>query len=124
MIVTITESCEFVPAWNGNREVPVAEQIKVAHKAPTVAIKEKVNPRKFEFDSSGAVTGSFEVDRIKVLKAMVSSISNLSYMKDDKEHKIATVDQLFNAPAVFDSLIDEVYNYFQELLNSKVDEKN
>jgi len=124
MIVSITESNEFIPVWGGNREEPAGQQVKITHKTPTVAIKERVNPRKFEFNSDGKVTGSFEVDRRKVLQAMISSIANLGYEKDGKEHKIATVDQLFDAPAVFDSLIDEVYNYLQELLSSKVDEKN
>lgn len=124
MIITITESNEYIPTWNGNQQEPVAQQIKVSHKSPTVAIKEKVNPRKFEFDANGNVTGSFDVDRRKVLNAMITSIANCGYENESGEHKIAMVDQLFNAPAVFDSLIDELYNYFQELLNSKVDEKN
>jgi hypothetical protein len=124
MIISISESTEFVPVWRGNRDEPEATQIKVSHKAPTVSIKEKVSVRRFEFDSTGQVSGSFEVDRRKVLQAMITSIGNLAYERDGKEQKIATVDQLFNAPAVFDSLIDELYNYFQDILNEKVDEKN
>lgn len=125
MVITINESKEFVPAWNGNKELPAVDQIKVCHKAPTVDIKERVTPRRYEYDSNGAVTGSFEVDRKKVLAAMVTSISGLSCMDENSvERKITTVDQLFKAPSVFDPLIDEIYAYLQEQLNKQISEKN
>ena len=47
--------------------------------------------------------------------------------KDDGKdvvYKIISVDNLFKAPPEFEGLIDELYNYFQDLLNRKVDEKN
>jgi hypothetical protein len=31
---------------------------------------------------------------------------------------------LFKAPPEFDPLVDELYSYFQDLLNGKVNEKN
>lgn len=124
MIISIAEKNEYIPEWNGNRELSAGEQIKITHKSPTVSIKERVNPRVFDVDSDGKVSGQMVIDRRKVLVAMVTSIANLGYSDSSKEHKIATVDQLFSAPAVFDPLIEEIYGYLQELLNDKVDEKN
>lgn len=123
MIVSINESREFIPLWKGNRDEPKSEQIRFEHKTPTVAIKDRLNPQVFEF-KDGGVSGSFTVDRRKCFDVMVTAIHNLGYTKDGVEYKVATVDQLFNAPTVFTSLVDEVYNHFQEILNDKVDEKN
>lgn len=126
MILSISTKREFIPKFNGNDKLPAADQIKIVHRAPTVAIKERLFPRKFEYNTSGELTGSFEVDRKKILKEFVTELVNISYKLDeDKETiKIKSVDELFNAPPEFDPLIDELYAYFQEILNKKVDEKN
>ena len=126
MKVVVSIVNEFVPMWNGNRDLSASEQIVVKHRTPTVEIKERVNPRTFTFNSSGEVQGELEVDRQKVLRAMITSISGLSYAEgeDGTEQKVTSADGLFKAPAVFDALIEELYAHFQELLNSKVGEKN
>jgi hypothetical protein len=127
MVLTVSVNREFIPKWNGNDKAPVAEQIKIQHKAPTVTIKEKAFPKSFEFGADGEVKGHFDVDRKKLIMAFSPTFTNISYTFDDGKEvvkKIATVEQLFDAPSVFDGLIDELYNYFQELLNEKVDTKN
>jgi hypothetical protein len=127
MLLTVALNREFIPKWNSNDKAPVAEQIKIQHKSPTVSIKEKVFPKKFEFGADGEVRGSFDVDRKRLIAAFAPTFVNLAYMVDDGKEvvkKVATVEQLFEAPSVFDGLIDELYNYFQELLNEKVDTKN
>jgi len=124
MIISIADRIDYVPEWNGNRDLPAAEQVKISYKTPTVAIKEKVNPRVFEFDGTGSVTGKMVIDRRLVLDSMVTSIQNLGYADSKGEHKVATVDQLFKSPAEFDPLIEELYGFLQERLNEKVNEKN
>lgn len=127
MVLTVAVMREYVPKWNDNDKLPAAEQIRVAHKAPTVAIKEQVFPKKFELGSDGKVTGTFEVDRKRTISAFSPTITNCAYIMDDgkdKTKKIIDVEGLFSAPSEFDGLIDELYEYFQGLLNAKVAEKN
>ena len=126
MILTIAKKHEFIPKFNGNDKAPAAEQIKFVHRMPTPAMKERLFPRVYQFGADGHVSGSFEVDRRKVLSEMTTDIINLSYKLDeDKEAtKIKSIDDLFSAPCAVDALIDEVYAYYNELLNEKVDEKN
>jgi len=120
----------FIPEWDGNSELPVIEQIKVQYKAITVSMKEKLLPRTFNFEQDAQskemlTTMSVTINRKNLIKELVTSIENCAYMGDDgKEHKIVTVDQLFDAPVEFDGLIEEMYEYFNKILNQKVNEKN
>ena len=61
----------------GNDKVPVAEQIKVEHFAPTIAMKEKLFPKVFKYDQKGEVTGEFSIDREKIIRAFVREIKFL-----------------------------------------------
>lgn len=139
MVLTVSDKREFVPEFNGNKELPDAEQIKVIHDAPTMAIKERVMPRAFDLDKDGQVSTHVEIDRKKIFKAFNIKIINAAYEKpvtadikggarvtgDGKALiKVQTAEDLFNAPVEFDGLIDEVYQYLQNLLNAKADEKN
>jgi hypothetical protein len=49
MVKKISTSVQdvFIPTWEGNSELPVNEQIRVKHKAPTIAMKERLFPREF-----------------------------------------------------------------------------
>ena len=126
MILTISTKHEFIPKFNGNDKLPAADQIKVIHRLPTITMKERLFPRRFEFGGDGQVKGSIDIDRKKIVKEFVTDLVNISYkMEDDKDlKKVSSVDELFNCPPEFDPLIDELYAYFQELLNRKIDEKN
>lgn len=121
----------FIPEWDGNRELPAGEQIRVRHKSPSVAMKERLFPREFsvaqrDADSKDMLTSmSIVVDRKKVIAEMVDGIDNCGYEGDDGTVKhIKTAAQLFESPIEFDPLIEEIYNYLQGLLVQKVDEKN
>lgn len=124
MIISVSTNREYVPKFNGNDKLPKADQFKVMHKAPTISIKESLFPRKFDFNAAGEVTSSFEIDRKKILNAFITDIQNLSYSVDGDDKKVTNTRQLFDAPVEFDTLIEELYGYFNELLNKKVDEKN
>jgi len=126
MILTVSTKREFIPKFNGNDKAPAAEQVKFIHKAATISMKEKLFPREFEYGADGKVSGSFVVDRKKIIREFVIDMLNISYQYDDSKEivKVKNVDDLFNAPPEMDGLIDEVYNYFQDLLNQKVNEKN
>lgn len=126
MVISVSMKREFVPKFNGNDKAQVADQIRVEHKAPSLAMKEKLFPKVYQFDQNGEVTGTFELDRVKVIREFILEIKNLYYKNDDIDGnvRIRTADDLFKAPTDFDALVDELYNYFQDLLNKKVEEKN
>ena len=139
MVLTVSNQREFIPEFNGNKELGGSDQIKILHDAPTMAIKEKVMPRAFDLDKDGQVSTHVEIDRKKIFKAFNVKVVNAAYEKpvaadikadvrvvsDGKALvKVQTPEDLFNAPVEFDPLIDEVYQYLQELLNKKADEKN
>jgi len=124
MILSISTKREFIPEFNGNKKLPVTEQLKVVHRAPTVAIKEKLFPRKFDFGADGQVTGTFEIDRKKIISELTVEFINFSYELDGDEKKITTVEQLFKAPVEFDPLIEELYTYYNGILNVRPNEKN
>lgn len=124
MILSISVKREFVPEFNGNKKLPAADQIKIEHKAATATIKESLFPRRFQLDKDGGVTSEFEIDRKKIIQAFVTGIKNLGYEVDGEEKNITTVEQLFKAPIEFDPLIEELYGYFNEMLNARANEKN
>ncbi len=126
MILTVSTKREFIPKFNGNDKAPAGEQIKIVHKAATIAMKEKLFPREFAYGADGKVSGSFVVDRKKIIGEFVIDFINISYQYDDSKEvvKVKNVNDLFNAPPEMDGLVDEIYNHFQDLLNTKVDEKN
>lgn len=126
MVVEISASATgvFIPEFNENKELPVAEQIKVTYKRPTIATKEKLFPRQFQFDQSGQAQMAITIDREKIIKELVTKIENLSYMDAGTEIGIKTATQLFVAPVEFDAFIEELYTFLNEVVNAKVDEKN
>lgn len=124
MILKVSTKQEYVPKAFGNDKAPVAEQIKVEHFSPTISIKEKLFPKSFEYDQNGEVKGKFEFDRPAVIKAFVKEIKNLAVDEDGVTHKIRTGDDLVRASIELEELMDELYGYFQELLNKRIDEKN
>jgi hypothetical protein len=91
-------------------------------------MKEKLFPRQIDY-IDGKPQISIAIDRIKLLKELVSGIDNLAYSVEDAEgnsetKKIVTVDQLFSAPVDFDELVEEIFTYLNGLLNNRVNEKN
>lgn len=119
----------FIPEWRENKSLDSGDQIKFHYKTITVAIKEKIIPREFswEKDDKGEMSPvmNFRIDRKKYLDELVTKIEGLGYINEDGvEIKVSTVNQLFAGPVEFDSLIDEVYAFFNELVTQRINEKN
>lgn len=138
MKVTVSTALNrvFIPEWNSNKEQPEVEQIKIAYKAPTIAMKDSLFERKFDFvqstdkkdDKGNPVMEpamSITVDRQKVISAFVTKIENLVADIDGVDVPIKTAAQLFSAGVEFDGLVEELYTYLNNLINQRViDEKN
>lgn len=126
MIKTITTSTTaiFTPMFDGNTDLAPVDQIRIKYKRPTIAMKERLFPRQFDFDQTGQATMSVTVDRKKLIKELTVDIENCGYVADGVEKKLVTVDQLFEAPIDFDPLIEELYTFYNDVINTKVNEKN
>ena len=126
---SIALSRVFIPKWRENDKADSGDQIKIHYRPVTVSIKEKIMPRDFSFepDANGTMkpSMSIRIDRRKYLDELVTKIENLGYISDDGiEIKVATVAQLFSGPVELDGLIDEIYAFLNELITSRIDEKN
>lgn len=131
----ITESMglesSFVPKFNGNRALPTDEQIKVIFSTPTLSMKRRLTPKpefKFNYDAAGNAQGgtvNLSGDTRPLLDGMLLRIEKLAW-RDDKgvEHQIKDVKSLYEAPAVFDELAEEIGSHFREELQKKISEKN
>lgn len=124
MTISVSSKREFIPEFNDNKKLPASEQLKVLHRAPTVAIKESLFPRKFEYGADGAISGTIEIDRKKIIQALTMDFVNFDYELDGDKKKITTVEQLFKAPVEFDPFIEELYTYYNGILNARPNEKN
>ena len=127
---------EFIPEWNGNKELSEVEQIKVYYRAPSISIKEDLSPMKFDlvpskdkYDEKGnpqmEQKMTYVLDRTKIINKLVTGIMGLSVECDGKEVQIKTASQLLSAGVELDELVSEIFAHLQSVLNSKVvDEKN
>ena len=127
---------EFIPEWNGNKELSEVEQIKVYYKAPSISIKEDLSPMKFDlvpskdkYDEKGnpqmEQKMTYVLDRTKIINKLVTGIMGLSVECDGKEVQIKNASQLLSAGVELDELVSEIFAHLQSVLNSKVvDEKN
>ena len=127
---------EFIPEWNGNKELSEVEQIKIYYKAPSISIKEDLSPMKFDlipskdkYDEKGnplmEQKMTYVLDRTKIINKLVTGIVGLSIEADGKEVQIKTASQLLSAGVELDELVSEIFAHLQSVLNSKVvDEKN
>jgi hypothetical protein len=127
-ILSVSSNRIFVPEFDDNKDLPSGEQIRVKYKAPTISMKEKLFPRQIDY-IDGKPQISIAIDRVKLLKELVTGIENLSYAIEEadgkvEEKKIVTVEQLFSASVEFDALVEEIFTFLNEVLNGKVNEKN
>lgn len=133
MVINLEVSRKFVPEWNGNKSLPAGEQIEVTHKAPTLALVNRLIPKpslKMIMGREGQMEGGESeiiMDNTKIVREMVTEIRNLTLNVDGKSRKIVSAADLFaeDVPAVLSGLVDELGSYLQGVLNKKeVDAKN
>ncbi len=120
----------YVPKFNGNREAPTSEQFIVVYRNPTPALKSRLLPRpelRFRIDTEGRVAGGETIvsqDRKAIIDGMLLRIDGLSYKLDGETKHVTDAKTLWEAPIVFDELIDELAEHFRSELEKKVDQKN
>jgi hypothetical protein len=122
MRLEIAKEGVFIPAFNGNRELPAADQISVRYRTPTVAIKSRCR-KKPQAKGIAAADGSLdrmeitiEKDSIATLNEMLISIANCSYGGGgEKDRAIASAQDLVNAPIAFEPLLKEIVAEFDSV---------
>jgi len=131
MHLEISKEGVFIPEFNGNKKLPATDQITVRYRTPTVAIKNRCRKRP---QAKGIAASNGTLDRMEIviekdelatLNEMLTSISNCSYGGGEKEHAIATAQDLINAPIAFEPLLKEIVAEFDSILDHPgLDEKN
>lgn len=131
--ISINKERVYIPEFDGNKKQDPSEQIKVHYKAITASMKDDLIKPLVELRRNAKSEGDFDqvvstnVDKRKVLDKLIDRIENLGYSVNGGEtKKVATVDSLFNADIEVGlyPLIEELFVFFNDMLNQKVDEKN
>lgn len=130
--ISINTERVFIPTFEGNDKADPNDQIKVHYKAITSSIKEDLVRRNVDLKKdkqSGEMepTVSLQIDMRKTLEKLIVSIENLGYAINGADtKKVTSVQALFDAPLEvgFYPLIEEMFAFFNDLLNQRVDEKN
>ena len=130
--ISINTERVFIPTFDGNDKADPNDQIKVHYKAITSSIKEDLVRRNVDLKKdkqSGEMepTVSLQIDMRKTLDKLVVSIENLGYAINGAEtKKVCTVQSLFDAQLEVGlyPLIEEIFTFFNDMLNQRVDEKN
>jgi len=133
MKLTIDKEGVFIPSFNGNKKLAVSDQIAVRYRIPTVTIKKRCRSKT---TSKGIASPEGKMDHIEIvvekddittLNEMLISVSNCSYCERDsnKNHAINSVQDLLDAPIVFEPLMKEILEEFNNVLDhSEINEKN
>jgi hypothetical protein len=132
MNLEISKEGVFIPEFNGNKNLPVTDQITVRYKTPSITIKNRCRkkPQAKGISSADGNLEHMEIvverDDISTLKEMLVLISNCSYSGNDgKNQIISNAQDLLNAPIAFEPLLKEIVAEFDRLLDhSEINEKN
>ena len=143
MVINVKKEDIFIPEWNGNQDLPDAEQIKFYHRFLTTDERERYCyiknftegkmqrlfdiVQKPEFDIEAYVENNDrEVIRDKrgIAKAIVTKIENLVLENETGgKETVNTIEGFYNAPDAYSGLRAELEGYVLNL-SAKVDSKN
>lgn len=130
MVISLALKKEYIPEWNGNREVQ--DKIVVLHRVPTMSLYDTLIPKPkvvMKVGKNGAEGGETEIsiDTSAIVKGMLVEIKGLSFDIEGRTVTIKDATDLYgpDAPAMLAGLTDELGRYFQEILtNRNLDTKN
>lgn len=115
MRVKIEKAKTFVPAWNGNRDLPEAEQIKVHHRFLAPGEKQKYyysEPLELSGDKDEKPKMRWQQDMTGHVKAVVTSIENYAIeYADGTAVDIDTAGKLYSTQGVSSTLVGEIEAY-------------
>lgn len=96
----------LIPKWNGNRELPAAEQVKVHVKYPTNRERENISEVEYRDKGDSYI---FRYDSDLIVGGCVIKIENLVDVVDGKEKPITTGYELLQSQnRMLSGLIQEI----------------
>lgn len=111
MIIEVKDKDTFTPAWNGNRDLPEDEQIKVTHRYFLPGERKKyiyTQPVKVDINTGDVDSKvDFVQDESGIVKTLVTKIENLTVKVNNKEVKVTNGDALYKQP-VPQALVTEI----------------
>jgi hypothetical protein len=116
MIIEVVKEKTYIPEWNGNREQPDSDQIRVVHGFLTYGDRNAL-VRKTEttyvVGDDGEAKPAFTVktDHRAVVRKMVRRIENLAVSVDGNIKEIKTADDFWNCDELPPALSREILEY-------------
>jgi hypothetical protein len=115
MIVDVVQEKVYVPKWNGNRELPESEQIRVTHRFLKAGERKSyIYLDDLKLDGEGKIANADRVyhqDEQGLVKALVTKIENLALNVDGKTVNIKTGAALYDTIGVPSALVVEIESY-------------
>jgi len=113
MKVNISKKGTFIPEWNGNKDLPEEEQIKVHFRYLNVQERKRYTTQHpWEVDGQGNFSFKLEHDDKAIFQAMTETIENLSIEDENGNTKeVKTADDLLNARGL-DELFQEIWTHY------------
>ena len=106
MKLTTKSKDVLTPKWNGNRELPTAEQVKIHLKYPTNRERETISEVEYRDKGDSYI---FRYDSDQIVGKCVTKIENLVDVVDGKEKKITTGYELLQSQnKMLNGLIQEI----------------
>lgn len=131
MTITLSKNLDFIPEFNGNRELEPSEQIRVVLKNLGVGEKETIRSQSrptVKYDKNGNVQTMelpLGAEKDLLLRKMMVRIENLSWQDSTgTAHPVSSFAQLKDAPMELHGLLDEIYTHCSQLLNEEFSQKN
>lgn len=114
MIIEVKDHEVYIPEWNGNRDLPDDEQIKVHHRYFLPGERKKyIYTKPVRVDvNTGDVDSKvdFVQDEQGIVKALITKIENLTVKAGGKEIKVTNGEALYKQP-VPQALVTEIEMY-------------
>ena len=140
MVINVKKEDIFIPQWNGNQDLPEAEQIKIYHRFLTTAERERYIYLKNYTEGSAAKLLAAKDDEITdvfleygrefiqdskgIALAIITKIENLSIdYGDGQEEAVGTIEKFYSLPDAFPALRAEIEGYVLNL-SARGDSKN
>ena len=113
MVIEVEKERVFVPVWNGNRELPESEQIRVTHRFPKAGErKQYIYTKNVQISSGGEMRDlEYVQDEQGLVKLLVTKIAGLEIQTGKKKVKVETGAELYDTPGVPVRLVTEIEQY-------------
>jgi hypothetical protein len=106
MKIEVKDREVFIPSWNGNKDAPESDQVKVHYKYLPQGDRSRYIrvEKETKFSADGKPEMALYQDQAGLTKAMVTLVENLTVGKTE----VKTANQLYETPGVPAALVAEI----------------